>query len=217
MSIESLKDFLYSYEGENKLPEKHINIIVAAIELFSEKGFEATTTSEIAKKAHVAEGTIYRYFKTKKDLLMAVPNCFSKAPVSQYLPEDINRVFEMQYDNVEDFLKGIILNRRNFAEENIPIIKVLFQEVPFHSELRDKMLETIFMPTAGKLIKVLDQFREQGQIIDMPSALIAKFIITSVIGHFFIRYIAMININTDEEKEIDFLIQYIMHGICTSK
>lgn len=36
-------------------------IIDAAIKVFSEKGFEGATTSEIAQEAGVAEGTIFRY------------------------------------------------------------------------------------------------------------------------------------------------------------
>ncbi len=51
------------------LPEKEQRILEAAIAVFSEKGFSAATTSEIAKNAGVAEGTIFRYFKTKKDIL----------------------------------------------------------------------------------------------------------------------------------------------------
>jgi AcrR family transcriptional regulator len=41
-------------------------IIDAAIKVFSEKGFEGATTSEIAQEAGVAEGTIFRHFSTKK-------------------------------------------------------------------------------------------------------------------------------------------------------
>ena len=40
----------------------------AALDLFIKKGIKATTTSEIAKKAGVAEGTIYRHFKSKNDI-----------------------------------------------------------------------------------------------------------------------------------------------------
>ena len=47
------------------LPEKEEKILKSAIKIFSEKGFSASTTSEIAKDAGVAEGTIFRYFKTK--------------------------------------------------------------------------------------------------------------------------------------------------------
>lgn len=55
-----------TFEDEEGLTEKQKKIIIAAIESFSEKGYAATSTSEIAKKAGVAEGTIFRHYKTKK-------------------------------------------------------------------------------------------------------------------------------------------------------
>ena len=45
-------------------------ILEAALRVFSRKGFNGATTSEIAREAGVAEGTIFRYFETKKDLLL---------------------------------------------------------------------------------------------------------------------------------------------------
>jgi TetR/AcrR family transcriptional regulator, repressor of fatR-cypB operon len=46
-------------------------LIRAALELFTTIGFRATTTPEIASRAEVAEGTIYRHFTGKEDLLLA--------------------------------------------------------------------------------------------------------------------------------------------------
>jgi TetR/AcrR family transcriptional regulator, repressor of fatR-cypB operon len=46
-------------------------LIRAALELFTTVGFRATTTPEIAARAEVAEGTIYRHFSGKEDLLLA--------------------------------------------------------------------------------------------------------------------------------------------------
>ena len=43
-------------------------ICEAALELFAEKGIEATTTREIAERAGAAEGTLYRHFDGKADL-----------------------------------------------------------------------------------------------------------------------------------------------------
>jgi TetR/AcrR family fatty acid metabolism transcriptional regulator len=52
-------------------PEKHHRILQAAIEVFAEHGYFNSRISDIAKKADVADGTIYLYFKNKEQILMA--------------------------------------------------------------------------------------------------------------------------------------------------
>jgi AcrR family transcriptional regulator len=44
-------------------------LVRAAIELFTTQGYHVTTTLQIAKKAGVAEGTIYKHFESKQHLL----------------------------------------------------------------------------------------------------------------------------------------------------
>ena len=46
-------------------------VLVAALELYTDRGYHKTTVDEIAKKAGVSTGIAYRYFKNKKDLLLA--------------------------------------------------------------------------------------------------------------------------------------------------
>ena len=45
----------------------------AAKAVFAEKGFNKSTTMEIANRAGVAEGTIYEHYKNKQDLLFSIP------------------------------------------------------------------------------------------------------------------------------------------------
>jgi AcrR family transcriptional regulator len=45
-------------------------ILHAALELFREKGLNGTTTRQISRRAGIAEGTLFNYFKTKEDLAL---------------------------------------------------------------------------------------------------------------------------------------------------
>jgi len=49
------------------------SILQAAIEVFRKGGFRNSSISEIAKRANVAEGTIYQYYKNKEDLFFSIP------------------------------------------------------------------------------------------------------------------------------------------------
>src|SRR6195256_5327698 len=45
-------------------------IVKAALSLFQTRGFDATTTKAIARKAGIAEGTVFNYFKSKEDIAL---------------------------------------------------------------------------------------------------------------------------------------------------
>jgi AcrR family transcriptional regulator len=51
------------------LGDKRDRILTAALELFAKKGFHGTTVPEIAERARVGAGTLYRYFKNKEALV----------------------------------------------------------------------------------------------------------------------------------------------------
>jgi AcrR family transcriptional regulator len=53
--------------NKEKTKEK---ILAAALDLFRQKGLDGTTTKQISKKAGIAEGTLFNYFKTKEDLAL---------------------------------------------------------------------------------------------------------------------------------------------------
>ena len=56
----------------NRERPKYQQIIEAALEVIAENGYHASQVSKIAKKANVADGTIYLYFKNKEDILISV-------------------------------------------------------------------------------------------------------------------------------------------------
>jgi AcrR family transcriptional regulator len=74
-------------------------IVDAALELFQSKGFDATTTKEIAKRAGIAEGTVFNYFKTKHDIAL--------------------HFFEMEVDHAIDTVRGNARLKKAPLEEKL--------------------------------------------------------------------------------------------------
>ena len=69
--------------AENQPADKRQRILQAAVQAFSEKGYTEVTISEIARKADVANGTIYEYFKNKEDVLLSISEEHFKEDLDQ--------------------------------------------------------------------------------------------------------------------------------------
>lgn len=52
--------------------DKRQRILQAAVRVFAKKGYHGAKVSEIARKADVADGTIYLYFRNKEDILVSL-------------------------------------------------------------------------------------------------------------------------------------------------
>ncbi|MFU1795264.1 TetR/AcrR family transcriptional regulator [Paenibacillus azoreducens] len=55
-----------------KAEERRNEILDAADELFSQKGFDGTSTNDILEKVGIARGTLYHHFKSKEDIMDAL-------------------------------------------------------------------------------------------------------------------------------------------------
>ncbi|HEY0237918.1 MAG TPA: helix-turn-helix domain-containing protein [Friedmanniella sp.] len=49
----------------------HERLVVAAVDLFNEQGYDATTVAQIAERAGLTRSTFFRYFSDKRELLVA--------------------------------------------------------------------------------------------------------------------------------------------------
>jgi AcrR family transcriptional regulator len=57
---------------QRRKDDRPAEIISAAIDIFAEKGFAAAKLDDVAKRAGIAKGTLYRYFETKDEMFRAV-------------------------------------------------------------------------------------------------------------------------------------------------
>ncbi len=81
-------------------------LISAGLELIKEKGFNAINVEDITKKAGVAKGTFYIYFKRKEDIVMEI----SRTPfgeIADNVPETMDsKKWFYDYEMLESILKN---------------------------------------------------------------------------------------------------------------
>lgn len=111
----------------NKL-EKQTRIFDAAAELFAEKGYSAVTTQEIADRADVAGGTLFRYAASKAELLLMVYNAEYRKQIE--LGEEREAKSTGTEDRVLELVSPplLIASRRNDENTGIYQREVLFGE-----------------------------------------------------------------------------------------
>ena len=59
-------------------PGARERLVVAAVDLFTEQGYDATTVAQIAERAGVTKSTFFRHFPDKRELLVAGQETLSR-------------------------------------------------------------------------------------------------------------------------------------------
>lgn len=186
-------------------------IMEVAITLFAEKGYSNTSTSEIAKMAEVAEGTVFKHYGTKENLLLSIMVPFIK----DFFPTMVDELFEeLMIKNVsfEKFLISLLENRITFLNENREIFQVFIKEIIYKEELKSELLPYMMGNASTRITKIIKFFQKRGEIIDVPSELILNMLGTFMSGFFISRFI-LLNKKSINDEEIGEIVHFILNGI----
>lgn len=209
-----IEELLLSQKEEGRLSEKQVKILEAAIEIFTEKGYSATSTHEIAKRAGVAEGTIFRHYKTKKDLLLSIVSpTLTKIVAPFFAKEFIKQVFNGTYSTYEQFLRALIQNRFEFARKFSPALRIFIQEMALHPELKEQYQSIFADLVMDKFIEIIKHFQSKGELIAFPPETIVRMTVSTIAGFLITRFLILPERDWNDELEIEHTIQFLMHGL----
>lgn len=121
-----------SKDNDNKLSKhnlnrmlKEANLFDSAYELFGSKGVYDTSIDDIVKKAGVAKGTFYLYFKSKYDI---VDRIILKKSFS-LLSEAINATTNKQSENLTDSIIYFIDYIIEYFKNNKTLLKIIHKNL----------------------------------------------------------------------------------------
>lgn len=123
---------------EEKKRETRKRIVDAALRLFSEQGYEATTVAQITDLAGVGKGTFFNYFQYKEEIMCDLQGFWAI--------DEIKKLHEQPGPYVPRMLEMMVeLVRR--MELSRPLVKVMLQGTlssPFNLANQNEILSTVY-------------------------------------------------------------------------
>lgn len=164
-------------------------IMDAAINIISKKGFKNATTKEIAKEADMAEGTLYNYFKNKNDILMTI--------AERYVNEKRDFNTSTDVESVQEFIINLYSQNSNndkiSREKDREILKALLPEFLTDKTLGAMYYERIVRPFLINIEEKLTTLKNNGLVDDFDVKALSRLLYSSLIGF------AILEINGDPE------------------
>lgn len=200
-------------EGQTVKTEKQARILAAAIEVFAAKGYAGSSTSEIAQRAGVAEGTIFRHYRTKKDLLVSIVTPAMMRMMAPFVIRGFGSVLDGEHDSFELFVRRMIDNRIEFVTRNKRLFRIVVQELPFHPEMREQFKTIILSQVMARVTVLVEKFREQGKIAALPAPTVARLIASTLIGYVLMRLTMADDPAWDDAAEREATVSFLVKGL----
>ena len=153
-------------------------ILVAARDVFCEKGYEQTAVSEIAARIGVVEGTVYKYFATKRELLLKV----------------LERWYEDMFGDYARDLAGVAGHRARLrlliwrhlrSVRDYPLLcRLMFREVRSEQDYHGSDLHGMNREYTRFLLDVIEDGMQADEFrADLPPALLRDLIYGGIEHH----------------------------------
>lgn len=185
--------------------QREEQILEAAMQLFAEHGYSDTDTQLLADRLQVGKGTIYRYFRSKRELFLAAAD-----RVMRLLHQSINTGIE-GIDEPFERIGVAIRAFLSFFAEHPEYVELLMQE---RAQFKDRKKPTYFVHRETNIKRWKALYRElieAGRIRDIPVDRI-----TDVFGHLLYGTI-FTNYFTHEQPCVETqardILDIVFHGI----
>ena len=184
---------------------RRAEILGAATAIFSERGFATADVQEIADKAGVGKGTVYRYFPSKEELFLGAVDHgmrqLKQAVDAAVAP--VERPLEQVAEGVRAYL--------TFFDEHPEVIELLIHE---RAHFRDRTKPTYFVHRDANMDRWQALFREliqRGIVRDVPVERITDFVSNVVYGTMFTNYFSGRKVSLRSQSQD--ILDIVFHGL----
>lgn|SRR5574338_73697 len=182
-------------------------IIEQTEDKFFRDGFYKTTMDEIATELRMSKKTIYKFFPSKDDLVMAIANNFMKGMKSKIVPALSSE--KNAIEKLEELIKILAKGSEKITIQRMEEIR------RYYPNLWDEIDKFRTQMMFGNITKVIDQGKKEGLFIDYPTNIVMNVLVASVRNVVNPEFILNNNFSIIEAARYAFKI--IIGGIVTEK
>ena len=200
-AFEDLNDWLMTSE----MPFGKKQVLKAAINLFSKQGYDGTSTAQIAEASGMSQATIFKYYKSKEDLLLVI----LKPLIDHLLPvygKEFAKKLSQQDQNLANMIHFIVQDRYSFLVQNKDAVMILISQLLINQQIKDNVLQKIvdvkdiFEQNIWLLLKKTDELRD-----DLDELSFLRLVVSQIIFYF----IQTQRISSADEKTIQIGLKQI--------
>jgi TetR/AcrR family fatty acid metabolism transcriptional regulator len=158
-------------KSDKRTIDKRMVILDAALRTFVKRGYPETKVAEIASEAGVAEGTIYNYFPSKEDLLLALFDEKWNAIIHE-VKSKINRL-----DNPNKKLKAIFSSVVRMFRKNRQLAEIFMIDIKQSSIFLNNYTINRIVEFLDLIEEILEEGKREGMYRKDLNTRVAKMII----------------------------------------
>jgi AcrR family transcriptional regulator len=161
-------------EAVGGVSDKRAAIMRAALQLFVQRGFHGTTVPDIAERAGVGAGTIYRYFASKEVLV----NELYRAEKQHFAHEALHDIPAV--GSARDLFRTLWMRMAKFAVSHSD--SLLFLELHHHADYLDAESVALEQRMLALFNQVIVAAQSRGELKALPPHLLMTMVMGAFVG-----------------------------------
>ncbi len=186
--------------------DRRKEILEAARNTFSSKGFERTSMAEIAAKVGVVEGALYKHFGGKRELLFEATRAFYE-PLIAATSKELAAVHGSR-----NRLRFVIFRQLQAFVSHPEMCRLIIQEIRPYDDYYGSVVRELNRKSTSVVINILDEARRAGELRADIRAALVRDVIFGGIEHLAFRTLAGRG-TIDVQRYADELTQLIWNGL----
>jgi len=191
-------------------------ILEAALNVFSKKGFDGSRTKEIAVEAGVSEATVFKYFPTKQNILSSLIRPVIESIAKPLFLAPVTKLIDNAGTvGLEKTLVLLMKDRLDVFEKNQRLVRTMLLELGRQGDVQATFGQLVFPLIATEIKRLYEFARERGEIAKhIDENTFTRNLLAMMIGNIaLMKGIPAIFEVPDAQSEIEKSVRLFVHGL----